>query len=131
MKRKEALPILLAIVMLAILSGCATGTKGKLVSSYELAGITLTGAYDTVKPVCDIGQLPADKCAQIKKLYNDARGIYLFAGEALIIAVETDDLIKRQAALTQYQSLVTQFTKITTDLISLLIQLGVIQKGGV
>ncbi len=126
MKRK-VLVGLLAMVMLVGLMGCATGTKGKLVSSYELAGTTLKMAYNVAKPACDANQLPADKCIQIKKIYNDARMTYLLAGDSLILAVEIDDLVKRQVALNEYQNLATQFTQNTSNLINLLVQLGIIK----
>ncbi len=117
----------ISVLMVMILAACATGTKGKLVSSYELAGISLKAALDVAKPACDVNQLPVDKCVQIKKFYNDARSVYLLAGDSLIIAVETDNLVKRQAALQEYQNLSILFTKNTTDIINILIQLGVIK----
>lgn len=114
--------------MIAFLCSCA-GVLGKTVSSYELAGITLKAAYDTAKPSCDQGALPADKCVQIKKIYNDARASYIVAGDALTLAVDATDLVKKQAALEEYTTLSTQFTKLTTNLIKLLQDLGVL-KGG-
>lgn len=128
MKRK-ILVGLISIILLAGLMGCATGTKGKLVSAYELGGVTLKTGYNFAKPACDAGQLPADKCIQIKKIYNDARASYLLAGDYLILAVETDDVIKRQALLQEVSDLTSKFTANTTSLINLLVQLGVI-KGG-
>ncbi len=115
------------ILVLVVLAACATGTKGKLVSSYELAGTTLKAGYAVAKPACDAGQLPADRCVQLKKIYNDARATYLLAGDSLAMAIEIDDLVKKQAALQEYQSLATQFTQGTTQLINLLVQLGVIK----
>ena len=121
---KISVVIFLAMV---ILVACATGTKGKLVSSYELAGTTLKVGYAVAKPACDTGQLPADKCVQIKKIYNDTRSAYLLAGDSLLLAIETDDLIKRQKFLEEYQRIVAQYTAGTTNLLNLLIQLGVIK----
>ena len=126
MKRK-AIPIFVGVLLLAALISCTTGTKGKLVSSYELAGVSLKTAYNVAKPACDTNQLPTDRCVQIKKIYNDARATYLLAGDSLVLAVEVDDLVKRQAALQEYQNLAGQFTQNTTNLINLLIQLGVIK----
>lgn len=126
MKRKVFIG-LLAMVLMVALMGCATGTKGKLVSSYELAGTTLKMAYNVGKPACDANQLPADKCVQIKKIYNDARATYLLAGDSLILVVEIDDLVKRQAILQEYQNLAGSFTQNTSNLINLLVQLGVIK----
>ncbi len=115
------------ILAMVILTACATGTKGKLVSSYELAGTTLKAGYAVAKPACDAGQLPVDKCVQLKKIYNDTRGAYLLAGDYLILAIETDDLVKRQKFLEEYQGIVSQYTVGTTNLLNLLIQLGVIK----
>ncbi len=116
------------ILMVAFLCSCA-GVLGKTVSGYELAGITLKAAYDTAKPSCDQGVLPADKCVQIKAIYNDARASYFLAGEALLLAVDITDLAKRQAKLEEYTTLSTKFTQLTTKLIKLLQDLGVV-KGG-
>ncbi len=126
MKRKVFIGFV-TLVLLVGLIGCATGTKGKLVSSYELAGTSLKMAYNVAKPACDANQLPADKCVQIKKIYNDARASYLLAGDSLILAVEIDDLVKRQVVLQDYQNLATQFTQNTSNLINLLVQLGIIK----
>ena len=111
------------------MTGCA-GVLGKTTSGYELTGLTLKMAYDTAKPSCEQGILPADKCVQIKTIYNDARVVYMLAGDALILAVDIQDLAKRQAKLEEYNGLVTQVGKLTTNLITLLNQLG-LMKGGV
>lgn len=116
------------ILIIAFLCSCA-GVLGKTVSGYELAGITLKAAYDTAKPSCDQGALPVDKCIQIKAIYNDARSSYILAGEALLLAVDITDLAKRQAKLEEYTTLSTKVTQLTTKLIKLLQDLGVI-KGG-
>ena len=121
---KISVVIFLAMV---ILVACATGTKGKLVSSYELAGTTLKAGYGIAKPACDAGRLPVDKCIQIKKIYEDSRKSYLLAGDVLITIIETDDLVKRQKFLEEYQGIVNQYTVGTTNLLNLLIQLGVIK----
>jgi hypothetical protein len=127
MKRVIGFPVML-LLTLVLLAGCAAGTKGVMVSSYELAGVSLTTAKNAVKPVCDAQQLPAAKCDQIKKIYNDARSAYLLAGDSLVLAIETDDLVKRQAALSEYQALAATFTSNTTAIINLLVELGVIKK---
>ncbi len=121
---------LVMVLVLVVLAGCAAGTKTKMVSSYELAGISLIAAHNTVKPVCVAGQLPAARCAQIEKIYIDARSAFLLAGDSLALAVETDDLIKRQAALTEYQTLAATFTRNTSDIINMLVELGILKKGG-
>ncbi len=118
------------VLVLVVLAACATGTKTKMVSSYELAGLSLTTARNTVKPACVAGQIAADRCAQMEKIYKDARSAYLLAGDSLALAVETDNLIKRQAALTEYQGLAATFTKNTGDIINLLVELGILKKGG-
>ena len=120
------IPIILSIFLM---TGCA-GVLGKTTSGYELTGLTLKMAYDTAKPSCEQGILPADKCVQIKTIYNDARVVYMLAGDALILAVDIQDLAKRQAKLEEYNGLVTQVGKLTTNLITLLNQLG-LMKGGV
>ena len=127
MKRKSQfiVPVLLILLLAA---GCATGAKGKLVSSYELAGISLKTAYNVAKPACEGGALLPDRCAQIKEIYNYSRAAYLLAGDVLIMAIETDDVVKRQAFLVEYQILVNSFTANTSTLIDLLVQLGMIKK---
>jgi hypothetical protein len=126
MKRKTL--SLAVIVLCLLLTACATGTKGKLVSSYELAGVTLKAGYDIAKPACDQGLIKPEDCAQIKGLYMAARATYVLAGECLILAIETDDLAKRQANLEDYQKLATMFTEATTKLINTLVELNLIKK---
>ncbi len=116
------------MLMVAVLAACATGTQTKMVSAYELAGISLTAARNTVKPACDAGQIAAVRCAQMQKIYTDAKTAYIMAGDSLALAIETSDMVKRQVALAEYQTLSATFTKNTTDIINLLIELGVIKK---
>jgi hypothetical protein len=127
MKRK-VLSVTLLVLCLA-LSACAItgGAKSKVVSSYELAGITLKAGYDIAKPACDQGLLKPEDCAQIKGLYMAARATYVLAGECLILAIETDDLLKRQASLDDYQKLAVMYTDATTKLINTLVELKLIE----
>jgi len=99
----------------------------KAVTAYELAGITLKAAYDTAKPSCDSGALTAERCAQVKKIYNEARSSYILAGDALLIAVDVSDMVKRQAKLEEYQTLTNQVTKLTTQILKLLQEWKVIK----
>lgn len=116
------------LLIILLLTGCA-GVLGKTTSGYELAGLSLKMAYDTAKPSCEQGILPADKCTQIKTIYNDARVVYMLAGDALILAIDTTDLAKRQAKLEEYSTLSLQVAKLTTNLVKLLQDLGLV-KGG-
>jgi len=120
------------IVMLAFLLvlafGCA-GTRGKVVSSYELAGTILKAAYDVAKPACDTGTLSAEDCAKIKDCYNQARQYYIIAGDVLILALETEEITQKQADLEEYQKLVNLYTESMSKMLKMLVDLGVIEEG--
>lgn len=118
--------VVVITTLMFLLCACA-GTQTKAVSSYELAGITLKTAYNLARPGCDAGTIPSDKCLEIKGIYNSARASYLIAGDALAIAIEVNDLVKRQAALEEYQDAAMAFTAMTTKLIELLTKFGVIK----
>lgn len=116
------------VITLMSLWGCATVTKEKAVSSYEIAGQLLLMGKNVAEPACNAGTLPEDRCIQLKKIYNDARAIYHLAGDYLILVIETDDLVKKQQLLQEHQALVMLFTGKTTELINLLAELGLIKR---
>lgn len=129
MRKRIAILSIFGIALVLLLASCATGgTKGKVVSSYELAGITLKAGYDVARPACDQGLIAPEKCIEIKEIYNEARSAYLLAGDLLITAIETEDLLKRQATLQEYQDLAELYTMNTTALFNLLVELGAMKK---
>jgi len=123
--KKVLAPVLLFLLIISIL-GCA-GSKGKIVSSYELAGAMLKTAYQVAKPACDSGTLSTEDCAKVKQTYNQARASYLLAGDLLVLAMETEDLASRQATLEEYQELANTYTRELGELIRLLTALGILE----
>lgn len=123
MKRKL---VPLALLFAFMLVGCAGWKKG-VVGSYEGGAISLKALQAAAKVSCDSGALSQDRCAQIKKIYNETRIAYIKAGDVLILAVETDDVASRKALLAEYQVLIAKFLSLLNDLTQLAIQYGLIK----
>ena len=117
---------LIVPILFAALFSC-TGWGGQAVGTYELMGVTLKVAHDTIRPGCDAGTLPADKCVTFKDVYRKGRVSYILAGDALSLAIITDDAIKRQAFWVEYNDLVAQYLKFTTEAIKVGREMGVIK----
>ncbi len=126
MKRKF-LPIFIVVLMLACVS-CA-GWQTKTTQSYEVMGTLGATYYQMAKPSCDQGVLPVDKCAMLKKVNNDARAIYIKAGNVLKLAINATDAVQTQQLLAQFNSLMAQFNTIMADFVGLLKQYKIIGKG--
>ena len=114
-------------ILLAALVACAGGWGNQAVGTYELMGTTLKVAHDTVRPGCDSGTLPADKCARFKEYYQKGRISYLLAGDTLAIAILTEDAVKRNSIFVEYNDLLTQYLRLTQDAIKLGVEMGVIK----
>lgn len=126
MKRKFSLAILV-IIMLVVCLSCATWKKDT-VTGYEATGIALKAAYDVVKPSCDQGIFPADKCLELKSLYNKARLAYIAAGDTLILAINIEDAVKMKELQLKYNSLVAEAILLTQQFKNLVNELKA--KGG-
>ncbi len=127
--KKRVLPIFIIITLLACVS-CA-GWQTKTTQSYKAVGTLGATYYAMAKPSCDQALLPADKCAMLKKVNNDARAIYIKAGDVLKLAINATDAVQTQRLLGQFNSLMAQFNLVMADFVKLLIQYKIIQKGGI
>ena len=126
----------LMIVMVLLCSiGCATtgDWKSKSVTTYESTAVVLKSIHDTAKPMCDSGQISAENCGKIKNLYTKARSATLVAGDALKIAINTEDAITQKASLQVYQKAITDVATFLPELMALAHELGIkkeAQNGG-
>lgn len=117
-----------ALILCLGLVGCATW-KQNTVKSYRLTGVALTQIQESGKDMCNKGVLKAEDCAKIKDIYNKARDVYIQMGNALILAIETEDAIQRKAKLDEYAKLSSQYLIFSNELIQLAYKYGIL-KGG-
>ncbi len=122
--RKRSL--FLVMVLMWGLAACA-GWGNKAVGTYELMGTAIKVAHDTVRPPCDAGTLPADKCAVFKGYYQKGRTSYILAGDALSLAIITDNATKRNAIFIEFNDLMAQYLKFTQDALKVGKEMGVIK----
>ena len=94
------LELFLVVFMIAMLAGCATTSPtappGKNDTPQVLAGksllavkATITTAAKSTDGLCRAGQLPADKCAQAKIAYGQAKPAYDAAVDAYLLMTST------------------------------------------
>ncbi len=120
MKRK-ILPILIVIVLLSCVS-CASNAPWRkaTVTTFELVGATVEQTKPTVEVLYANKSLNDAKLAQIKEIYNKAIVIYGKAGQALKLAGQTEDVIKRDALLSEYEKLLAEFKSLSLEIYKLI-----------
>lgn len=119
--------VTLVLITLLALTLLSCSQLNKQVTSYEATGTLLKVTYQTVKPSCDAGALPAAKCEQMKKIYNDCRRIYILSGTVLEAIISTEDAVLKQQLLARYADLMQQYATATQELVKLLQEMGVIK----
>lgn len=113
----------LLFLIIALIS-CA-GWKSKATTGYEAIGLTLTEIKVEAEKQCITGTLKVQDCEQIKAIYNKARISYITAGNALIVAMNTEDSVLKQKSMDAYLNTVDEASKLSFELIDLAIKLGV------
>jgi hypothetical protein len=89
--------VMLAVVCLLVLSGCFLGSWRKTtMTSYEAIGETLISTKTILKAQCDSGEIPAEKCEEIRAVYNNAVSLYKEAGDVAVLAIDLDDKIQKK-----------------------------------
>ncbi len=128
MKRvRNVLPLLLVLVLL---SACASGIawRKSAVTSYELAGIGLGHSVETANYLLSINAITAEQHLKFMALYGKAKSAYITAGNALITASATDDTIKRDALLEEYDKLLNSYKDLAYEVYALVKQFQMIKK---
>ncbi len=115
--------LIIPIILACFRMGCATW-KSEMTWAYKATG-TLGESYRiTAQGYCEQKLLTSEVCAKLQTLKNNARAIWIQAGNVLKLAIATEDAIKRQELLTQYNALLAQFNQIFAEFVKLQ------QKGG-
>jgi hypothetical protein len=116
--------IMLCLVVLYTV-GCTPSWKRDTVAGYEIGSVTLSEIGTTAKAMCETGSIKQADCDKIKDVYNKARKAYITAGDALKIAIKTDDAIKKKEATELYKTATNDFVRFIGDLIKLAGELGI------
>ncbi len=108
MKRK-ATPLLIVVLMICVACASNIPWRKATVTTFELVGATA----EQTRPVAETlyaGKVISEAdLAKVKKIYNDAVVIYAKAGAALKLAGQTEDAVKRDALLAEYEKLLAEF----------------------
>ncbi len=114
--------LVVPIILACFLMGCATW-KSEMTRAYKATG-TLGESYRvTALGSCDQKLLTPNVCARLKDLNNEARAIWLRAGDLLKLAVKVEDSVQRQELLVRYNGLLAEFNKVFLDFVKLSQQL--------
>ncbi len=121
MRRKVRfiIPLFLVLMLVACASWDTTAKK-----AYVSAGNVGKAYYNTAKTSCDQKLLEPARCEQLKKINNDARAIWLQAGNALMLAIQVDDAVKKQEFKASYNALMGVFEQDIGEFLKLYLQMG-------
>ncbi len=114
--------IVISIILCFLLAGCASDTAWRkaTVTTYELVGATIEQTRPTAEGL-DANKVISDATlAKIKDFYNRAIIIYGKAGKALKLAGQTEDVIKRDALLSEYEKLLAEFKSLSLEIYKLI-----------
>ncbi len=116
--------IVISIILCFLLAGCASNAPWRkaTVTTFELVGATIEQIKPTVEVLYANKAISDAKLAQIKEIYNKAVIIYGKAGRALKLAGQTEDVIKRDALLSEYEKLLTEFKSLSLEIHKLITQ---------
>jgi hypothetical protein len=143
--------ISLLIGCLSLFIGCAGKVQNTTLASYETTGVTLEGLHQTAASLCDAKIIKGKDCNKMVVIYAKAKGAYVTLGETSIVVAKSADAVQQQVALCKtitsnkcdvtnlnlayqsalslYQKVFTDATKLFNDFITLATQFGVV-KGG-
>jgi uncharacterized membrane protein len=116
------IPLLLAVVLLAGLFGCATDTPWRkaTVTTYELLGVGIVATKDTTELLKAKNVITDAQLLKIKDVYNKTRDAYAAAGKALKLAGQAASVASRDASLAEYAKLLADFNTLSTQLYDLI-----------
>ncbi len=119
MKRK-LIPLLVLIVLMSAFA-CATDTAWRkaTVTTYEIAGDGVGIAKDTAIVLNSQKILSDAQLQKAKNIYNQAQKIYVAMGETLKLAGKTEDAVKKNELLAQYDALLQRFKALSIDIYAL------------
>ena len=121
MKRK-VLVVLLGMVLLAGLIGCASETPWRkaTVTTYELLGIGIGATKDTAESLKAQNLITDEQVAKIKDVYNKTRSAYVAAGNTLKLAGKAESAVSRDSLLAEYDKLLADFRTLAYQLYDLM-----------
>ena len=121
----SAASILMVLTMILMsLTSCSPSWKKNTTAGYEITGTTISETYTSAKMLCDSGTIKQEDCTKIKEIYNKVRDSYLVAGNALTIAINTDDQGLKNQNLIAYTNALNDVAKFLPELIRLAQTLG-------
>ena len=112
------------IVICFLVVGCANTSWQTKSTTTMLGGAgAITPVEKAFHPPCNAGTFPADKCSQLKKIYNDTRGAWVAGKNTVVLAMRAVDAQQSGNLMEQWPLLWTKFGDLTNELILLVQQI--------
>lgn len=92
---KNKIRITVAILLVVFIVGCVSWQKTTLIS-YQVLGESLISVRTVLESKCNSGEIPVDKCEEIKASYNKAVDLYKEAGIIALTAIDFEDKAKEK-----------------------------------
>lgn len=94
------------MLFVLFIAGCMSWQKTTLIS-YQVLGESLISARTVLEAKCNSGEIPADKCKEIKASYNKAVDLYKEAGTIAFDAIDFEDKVKEKRYFEIKQEILT------------------------
>lgn len=116
--------ISLIILALVLTVSCATWKKST-VTTYEGIGMVLNVTGEKIVEAYKNKLITRQQYEEIRNIFNKVATTYIAAGDALAIAIGTEDVIARERHLEAYLNLIKEYHALLSDLIKLADELGI------
>jgi hypothetical protein len=115
----KVLALMLSVLVLVVLSGCATPWQNKATASYTTATQLVTVAEQTAQPSCVANQLPVARCVQLKTIYANIYSSCGVAAKTLKLSFFITDKAQLQSTLLNFQTKLAEIQTLVNDYINL------------
>lgn len=109
------------IILCLVLTGCGMFKSGAQTSvlTYDVIGSVLTEFQIQAKPMCDNGTIKAVDCLELQTRYNQARTIFISAGEVLAKGIDDPN------SLSIFSANMAELNKVLPVLIEIMSKYGI------
>ena len=97
---------LLGIILICGLISCEKWKTATI--SYEAIGEALSTFQSTAQQLCADKKISAETCDKLKTSYNKIRDNYIKAGDLLVDAMKTEDVVTKESILKNYHEIIAQ-----------------------
>ena len=120
--RKRSMFLVLVLVWMVVLSGCASDMAWRkaTVTTFELVGTGFETTRTTTEILKANGVISDIQLAKIKDVYNKAVVAYAKAGETLKLAGRVATSAEKETLLNDYATYIAEFTKLSVEVYNMI-----------